>query len=135
MNTSTFKITLIAGIISLSACNNTANDPIFSKLSPTSKEYRNKLANVIKSNPEELTYTLNKYLQENGREYLDVQVEGNDFEAKGLVLVNNWDKLEDIKRTKGLGYSGAELRGLKVNIQQNDSGAELIYKDLEKIVD
>ncbi len=135
MNLSTFKISLIGIIISLSACNNVPKDSIFSKLSPTSKEYRNKLANVIESKPEELTYTLNKYLQENGREYLDVQVEGNDFEAKGLVLVNNWNKLEDIKRTKGLGYSGATLKGLKVDIQQNDSGAEFIYKDLEKIVD
>lgn len=89
----------------------------------------------IKSNPGGLTYTFNRYFQENKKEYLDLQITGSDFEAKGLVLVNNWHKLEGIKRTRGRGYSGAELKGLKFDMLLNASGAELVYKDLEKIVD
>ena|SRR5690606_3624558 len=138
MNLSTLKITLISCVIALTACNNVSNDPsnsVFEKFSPTTKEYKNELATKVKSNPEGLQYTFNKLIENDGKDYLDIEVMGDDFKAKGLVLVNNWNKLEGIKRTKGISYSGAELRGLKLHIEENPSGATLVYNDLEKIVD
>jgi hypothetical protein len=131
----TFLILLFGG---LTACNfisdNTSNF-IFTKSSPTSLEYKNELAEKLKSNSNAFAYTFNKYLQQNDKEYLDIKVKSNEFEATLFVLVNNWNKIEGIQRTKGLGYSGAELKGLQLDIQQTDSGAVFIYKDLERIID
>lgn len=138
MNRLTFNIILVSFIVSFAACNNIKDNTsksIFQKYSPVSKEYKNKLAAELKLDAEHLIYTFNKYYENEGQEYLDIQVKGDDFVAKGLVLVNNWNKLEGIKRTKGQGYSGAELRGLKLYIEENPSGATLIYKDLQKIID
>lgn len=125
----------ISCIVTLTACNNVKNDTsnsVFENYSPATKEYKNELATILKSNPEGLLYTLNKFIENDGKEYLDIKIKGDDFEAKGLVLVNNYNKIEGIKKTKGQGYSGAELRGLKLDIQENSSGANLIYNDLEK---
>jgi hypothetical protein len=149
MNLSMLKTAFILICVGLSACNNTVEDDgkpdfvetnrasntLFNKFPPTSKEYKNELAKRIKSHPEQMTYIFDSYFQENGREYLQVQVEGGDFKAKGLILVNSWHKLEGIKRTKGQSYSGAELKGLQLNIIPSAWGADLIYKDLEEIVD
>lgn len=138
MNLSTLKITLISCVIALAACNNVKDDTsnsVFEKFSPATKEYKNELATKLKSNPAELHYTFNKLVENDGKEYLDIEVKGDDFKATGLVLVNNWRKLEGIKRTKGQSYSGAELRGLKLDIEEHSSGANLVYNDLEKIVD
>lgn len=138
MNLSTLKIMLITCIVALTACNNVkenTSNSVFQKFSPATKEYKDELATKLKSNSEGLHYTFNKFVENNGKEYLDIEVRGDDFKATGLVLVNSWNKLDGIKRTKGLGYSGAELRGLKLDIQENPSGANLVYNDLEKIVD
>jgi len=138
MKLSTLKTTLISCIVALTACNNVkdnTSNSVFEKFSPSTKEYKNELATKLKLNPKGLLYTLNKFVENDGKEYLDIKVKGDDFEATGLVLVNNWNKLEGIKRTKGQSYGGAELKGLKLDIQENSSGANLVYNDLEKIVD
>lgn len=138
MNLSTLKITLISCIVALTACNNVkdnTSNSVFEKYSPWTKEYKNELATKLKSNPEGLLYTFNKFVENDGKEYLDIKVKGDDFVATGLVLVNNWNKIEGIKKTKGQSYSGAELRGLKLDIQETSSGANFVYNDLEKIVD
>ncbi len=138
MNLSTLKIALIACILTLTACNNihdNTSKTVFDKFSPDTREYKNELAAKLKLNPEGVHYTFNKFVENDGKEYLDIQIKGDNFNATGLVLVNNWSKLEEIKRTKGKGYSGAELRGLKLDIEEDSSGANLIYKDLEEIVD
>lgn len=132
------KIASILCIFILIACNDVNDDlsnNIFRKFSPATREYKDELATRLKTNPESLHYTFNKFVENNGNEYLDIQIKGENFKATGLVLVMNWHKLERIKATKGKGYSGAELKGLKLNIEENSSGANLVYKDLEKIVD
>lgn len=138
MNLTKFKLSFICFILAITACNNTKVNPtnsVFAQFAPTTKEYKNALATKIKSNFNNLTYTFNQMVEENGKEYLAIAVQGPDFNASTLVLVNNWNKLEGIKRTKGVSYSGAELRGLQLAIEENPSGANLIYKDLESIVD
>ncbi len=138
MNMSTLKVMTIFFVFALIGCNNVNDDTsntVFEKFSPTTREYKNELAAKLKTNPEEIHYTFNKFVINDGKEYIDVQIIGPDFEGTGLVLVNNWSKLESIKQTKGKGYSGAELRGLKLDIEEDSSGANLIYNDLDKIVD
>jgi hypothetical protein len=133
----TFKAVTISFIVALASCNNETNrsgNPVFEKFSPASREYKDELAKKLQSNPAEFHYTFNCLVEQEGKEYLDIEVEGDDFTAKGLVLVNNWTKMEAIKKTKGQGYSGAELRGLKLKVEENPSGANLVYDDVEKIV-
>lgn len=137
MNLAQFKACFLAFAINFAACSNVENKSTnpFTNLSSNSKEYKDKLAQKLKSNPEDISYFVNKYLETGGNEYLDIQVKGIDFEATGLVLVNNWNKLEGIKRTKGMGYSGAELKGLQLDIRESKTGAEFIYKDVDRIAD
>ena len=137
MNLVQFKVCFLVFAISFTACSNVENKSTnpFTNLSSNSKEYKDKLAQKIRSNPEEVSYFINKYLERKGNAYLDVQIKGSNFEATGLVLVNNWNKLEGIKRTKGIGYSGAELKGLQLDIRESETGAEFIYKDVDWIVD
>ncbi|HEX8462598.1 MAG TPA: hypothetical protein VF623_14255 [Segetibacter sp.] len=132
------KITLISSIVVSTGCCNVkeeTSNSVFQEFSPTSKEYKNKLAVQLKANAKGLYYTFNKLVSINGKEYLDIEVKGDEFKATGLVLVNNWNKLEGIKRTKGQGYSGAQLRGLILDVQESPSGANLLYNDLEEIID
>ncbi|MGV3508048.1 MAG: hypothetical protein ACO1N7_02070 [Sphingobacteriaceae bacterium] len=137
MNLTQFKACFLAVAISFAACNNVENKSTnpFANLSSNSKEYKDKLAQKLRSNPEDISYFVNRYLERSGNAYLDVKVKGSDFEATGLVLVNSWDKLEGIQRTKGMGYSGAELEGLQLDIRESKTGAEFIYKDVDQIVD
>ena len=120
----------------LLSCNNASNtNKIFVGFDANSIQYKQELAKQIAANGDNLTYTFNKYLVINKQPYLDITVSGNNINAKGLVLVNNWNKLEGIKRTKGEGYTGAELDDLKLDIVKSNSGPVLIYKDLDWIVD
>jgi hypothetical protein len=66
---------------------------------------------------------------------LNIQVQGDELDASGVVLVNNWTKLEGLKKTLGIGYRGAELKNLKMDITYQDSEPVLIYKDIDKIID
>ena len=138
MNLAKFKLSFICFILAIIACNNTKVNPtnsVFAKFAHSTKEYKNALAAQIKSNFNNLTYTFNQIVEQNGKDYLAIAVQGPDFNATTLVLVSNWNKLEGIKRTNGVSYSGVELRGLQLAIEENPSGANLIYKDLESIVD
>lgn len=132
------RIAAISLIVSLSACQtgfDTQSNLVFDKNAPSSKAYKNELAVKIKANPSGLIYTFNKYFESNGQDFLYITITGEDFKANGLVLVQNWDKLENIRRTKGTGYLGAELEGLRLNIKENSDGAMLVCAGLEKILD
>ncbi|MEO6499921.1 MAG: hypothetical protein ABIN95_12935 [Mucilaginibacter sp.] len=103
---------------------------------PASPIYKRELAKQIESNNNGgLTYIFNKYVKIEGKDYLDIIIRGDEIEAKGLILVKNWHKLENLKRTGGKGYSGAELRNLELDIIDRDAEPVFIYKDLEEIVD
>ncbi|MBC7914174.1 MAG: hypothetical protein H7Y07_08625 [Pyrinomonadaceae bacterium] len=113
------------------------NPSVFKKSASNSKEYKDELASSIKSNPDKFTYTFERYIEDKntGKEYLVLRVTNTSIDASAMVLVKNWNKLEGIKASKGLGYSGAELRGLRLDIEESPTGVIFIYKNLEKIID
>ena len=79
---------------------------------------------------------LDKYQEDDGLQYLHVFIQGDGLCAKGIVTIKKWDdKLEGIHKAKGMGYSGAELTNLKFDIYQDSSKTELIYQNLDGIVD
>jgi hypothetical protein len=62
-------------------------EPVFTNFKPESKEYRNKLAEIIRSNQDDLTYVFERYIQKNGSDYLEIKVYGDDIAATAMVLV------------------------------------------------
>jgi ABC-type phosphate transport system substrate-binding protein len=138
MKNSILKTILFSLTVILAACNQVKenqSDSVFVQFSPNQKEYKNELAKKIKANPQEFTYTLLGYTEQNGKEYINVQINGNDFVASGLVLVGNWSKMQGIKKTKVVSYVGAGLKGLQIDVVEHAAGANLVYSDLDKIVD
>jgi hypothetical protein len=109
-------------------------EPVFDNFKPESKEYKNKLAEKINNNPDDIAYYLKDYHLINDKEYLEFDVEGTDFKGTGLVLVKDWQKMQLIRKNKGNGYCGAEF-SLQLNVIPNPEGAVLIYKDLNWIID
>ncbi len=126
--------------IFLLSCNKpecTNKNPIFEKYSPQEKEYKNELAKQLKNiNNTQLTYFLDKYQEINNKKFLSVQIQGQGLCAKMLVGIRTQNnKIANILKTKGLGYSGAELKNLQIDIQQEETTFAFIYKNLEVIID
>lgn len=133
-----FRIKAIVLLLCLCGCHSDVvnKEPVFNDFKPESKEYKDKLAEIIRSNPSNLTYIFESYVNKNGQDYLKVKVNGNDISATALVLVKERRKeVTGIIEKKGMAYGGAELYGLKLNVLDNPSGAEFIYKKLSFIID
>ena len=113
------------------------SNSVFMNSSSSSKEYKSELANLIRSNPGQLTYYFERYLKDtrDGKEYMVVRCTGKSVDATALVLVERWNKIEGIQASKGEGYTGAELRGLQLDLEEGASGTIFIYKDVEKVID
>ena len=115
-------------------CENT--NPIFNQYDMNSEEYTTELLSQIKEiGQDNLTYWFSSYEEENGNEYIMVHIQNDSLCAKGMIKVDNWGEIEGIKRTKGKGYVGAELRGLTFTIEKDSSKTEFVYKDLARIID
>lgn len=111
-------------------------NPIFDKYNINSAEYKIELRKQIeKYGQKELQYWFESYIEDNGKEYIIVNVQNNSLCAKAMILVNDWSKIENIKRTKGKGYTGAKLKGLVFEFENDSNKTELIYKDIKRVVD
>lgn len=133
-----FRISVLVLCLTLVGCNyNVVNkEPIFNNYKPESKEYKNKLAEIIRSNPDDLTYIFERYIHKNGADYLEIRINGEDTSATALVLVKERRKgVDGIIEKKGIAYGGAELYGLKLDVVDNPSGAIFLYKELDFIID
>jgi hypothetical protein len=132
-------LTLSALIIGLSACDRSTckdQDPIFDRYSYDSQEYKRELADRIRNiGPENLEYWFDAYVQKDGNDYLLVDIRNDSLCATGMIEVNDWHKLEGIKRTKGVGYKGAKLKGLTFQVTQDSAEVQFTYRTLDRIVD
>ncbi len=130
------KISCFGTFLFCIACNpvNTESS-VFTKSLTSSLEYKSALATKIESGNDDLTYIFDKYVEEKGKEYLDITAQGKDFVATTQVLISQWGKLEEIKRTKGESYSGAHLDGLQLTTVRDSADLIFIFKDVEGIVD
>jgi hypothetical protein len=139
MNKRSFSILLVALMIFFVACYTPAcknENAVFEKYPVDSKEYTNELAKILKeNNSSDISFTFGRYEKQEGKEYLFVDISGKKFCAKGKILVKDWNKLEDIQRTKGMGYSGAGLIGFTVDFLQDSTSNVLVYKNLDHISD
>jgi hypothetical protein len=109
---------------------------IFDKYDIYSEEYKTELLSQIKINGQNnLTYWFDNYVEKDGEEYIIVKIQNDSLCAKGVIKVDDWYKIEGIKRTKGKGYVGAELKGLTFNVEKKSDNIEFIYKGITGIVD
>ncbi|MBC6112593.1 hypothetical protein ACFOG5_23870 [Pedobacter fastidiosus] len=124
-------------IFILVSCKNTGEqNSVFSLNKPQSEPYKTELSRQInKTSNQELTYIFNGYQKIKDKEYVDIIIKGEDFEAKTLVLVNYWGKLENIKKKEGKGYKGSELKHLVISKITNNPYSDFEYKDVEEILD
>lgn len=126
-------------MILISACDRpscTNNNPIFDQFDFHASEYQAELQNQLSSrNPRDVRFWLADFREEGESAYLIVYIQADELCAKGLIKINEWHKLENIRKTKGKGYFGAELRGLSLMISGDPNNPELVYQDLSKIID
>lgn len=119
-----------------SSCKSTNTNNIFAKLDPSSAKYKNELIrHFLDHGTENLTFNFQGLSNIGGKDYMKVDVTGSGIYAQSLVLINSWNKLEDIKRTKGMGYHGAEFKDLQLDIVNKNGEPTFVYRDLAKIID
>jgi len=115
-------------------CENT--NSIFDSNRVESNTYKKELIKEMdRVGKENLTYWLSSYTEQNGKEFISINIQGDGLCAKGLLQVNDWKNIEGIKRTKGVSYNGAELKSLTFDIITNGESIDFIYKNIESIED
>lgn len=125
---------IFLGSCSRPACKNT--NSIFDSNGIETNVYKRELVKEIERvGKENLTYWLSDYTLQNGNEFITVNIQGEGLCALGLIQVKDWNNLEEIKKTKGVSYNGAELKGLTFDMITNGESIDFIYKNLESIVD
>jgi hypothetical protein len=131
-----FSICLLTLALSCnrSLCENT--NSVFRKYSPESQEYKIELSQQLQTTDNrKLSYWFDRYESRQGREHILVDIQGEGLCAKAHILVNDWSKLEGIKSARGIGYHGAELKDLKISVGRDSTEIELLYEDLNYIID
>ncbi len=132
------SIVAVAAICVLlaSSCKSNNTNNIFAKLDPSSPQYKKELIrHFLDNGTVNLTFNFEGLANIGGKDYMKVDISGCGIQAQSLVLVNNWNKLEGIKRTKGLGYQGAELKDLQLDIVNPNGEPNFVYRSLTKIID
>lgn len=113
-------------------CHNT--NPVFESNPPASAPYKKELARLITAaKPGDISFYLKGYTDTDTTDYLLLDVTGKDFCATATVaLAGNDAAAGQLRETKGKGYTGAELEGLKV-----EAGPEgnLVYNSCDRITD
>jgi hypothetical protein len=132
-----FNLILLLGFVSCDRpeCNN--ENPIFENNIPDSKIYKDELINQLnKIDQSKLTYWLQKYDDQNGKESLYFHIQGDGLCAiLNLTIYNDWNKLENVRERKGIGRRGAEFTNLKFEIIKDSLSTEFVYKTFDRIID
>ena len=115
-------------------CNN--KNLIFETFEPNSKKYKDELVAQLNSvDSSQLTYWLQKYDNQNGKETLYFNIQGDGLCAILHLSVNHWNKLEHIRERKGIGRRGAEFTNLKFQIYQDSSSTDFVYISYDRLID
>ena len=109
---------------------------IFETFEPNSKKYKDELVAQLNSvDSSQLTYWLKKYDNQNGKETLYFNIQGDGLCAILHLSVNHWNKLEHIRDRKGIGRRGAEFTNLKFQIYQDSSSTDFVYISYDRLID
>lgn len=110
---------------------------IFDKYQSNTYEYKKELSKELKViDNSKLTYRFQRYENVDNKDYIYITIQGDGLCAESVIKVTTWDDiLIPIKETKGMGYSGAELKNLKIISVQEDTKTVFVYKSVEAIID
>ena len=121
-------------------CKNT--NLIFDDYQPVSKEYKQELIRqlsiVDKSN---LTYWFKGYTEYENEEqlhfYIQSKKKGSGAKLCAVLVLNveQWNKLEHIRKVRGHGYRGAQFINLQFDIEQDILNPKFVYRDFSRIID
>ena len=115
-------------------CKNT--NPIFDNNSFESHTYKTELIKEIdRIGKENLTYWLSDYSEQNGQEYIDIHIQGEELCAKGLIHVTEWKNMKGIRSAKSEGYRGAQLKDFDFDFITKNESIIFEFKSLSKIID
>jgi hypothetical protein len=118
------------------SCNKEKSNETFNRLKPESYLYKKEVAKIITKSDPNTNYFFEKYYQKNDSEFITVRVETNTSEAFIEVKILEWDTiLSTIKETKGKGYGGAQLKGLKLKTLDDTKNLDFIYLQMDEIKD
>jgi len=129
-----FTLCLISCDWERPVCKNT--NPIFDEYQPVSKEYKLELIQQLSIvNKSELTYWFKEYTEYENEEQLHFYIQGKELCAVLVLDVEQWNKLEQLRKNKGLGYKGLRFIKLQFEIKQDTLNPKFIYKDFSWILD
>lgn len=120
----------------LISCNqNTCNNlnPVFDKYKPDDYNYTNELGNqLLKKGSDNFTYTVAEY----SKDTLRINIKDDSICALAALRIIRYDDTANkIKETKGNGYIGAELKGLKIIVLKNCTETSFVYRGADGITD
>lgn len=134
-----YLFSIVTLVILFSACDRHVcknTNPIFDKFAPISKEYKAELIKQLKTvDKSKLTYWFKEYIESNGEETLLFDIQGDGLCAVIALNVEQWSKLEVLRKKKGVTFRGAEFKNLKFDIKQDTTDIKFIYKDFDRIID
>lgn len=115
-------------------CNNT--NPIFENYAPNSGTYKDELAQQLsKINRKDLTYWFQKYEDQNASESLYFHIQSETLCAIIQLNVDNWEKLENLRNAKDIGYRGAEFINLQFDVIKDAKSNKFVYSSFDRIID
>lgn len=112
------------------------SNPIFEQYQPTSSEYQKELAGrILTAEGNTLRYWIKDLESKPQGDILWVNVQGNDLCAVAPLSVKDWTGLEEVKAKKGLSYSGAELKDVKLEVKQEGELVSFVLLSCGKVID
>lgn len=119
-------------------CKNT--NPVFDKYPIASKEYKAELVRQLnRQAPGKTRFWIDNYIEENGRKYMGMFVQGEGLCAKGILDITDSTaggfRIKHYKDIKGGGFSGAELDGLNYRIDSSTGNYNFVLTDVAHIID
>jgi hypothetical protein len=112
-------------------------NPVLNDTDFNSANYKKTVKEAIETLPEgSVSYYLDRYYVKDGNEYLVAEIKSKDVLcAKAEFQIKPGVFLANIPRTKGIGYRGAELKGLQFESKQKANTVILMIDKIESIVD
>ncbi|MBO9681249.1 MAG: hypothetical protein J7502_01030 [Flavisolibacter sp.] len=82
-----------------------------------------------------LRYWIDKPIVVEGKQLVEVYIQGHGLCAKGQLFVADKAKQKGLGSYGGGGYRGAELKNVEITISQNSAGTNFILEQVGKIID
>ena len=129
--------TLLLFIVSCDRPECTNTNKVFDNFTPEAREYKDELIKQLeKTNKSELRFWLKNCKEMNGSQFINVNIQSEKICAEMELIIASSEKgIDEILKTKGEGYLGAELKNLKFEIKKDSSSTEFIFEEISEIID